>query len=240
MSSSLIIAGGGLVVLTAGAIALRRQRDRATRRALAARHGWTMPPRTREAWAHRLVQAGPMRIGHSRRLGTPFRTQQGVWLFSFQCDTGFEHRRARHRWRMAACEAEHPLARATITREDWLLAMMSTPVRHALPIGTDGSPPMALVEDPEAWARILEDGLAAWFEAQPAARSWEFLPGLIVGYEPGPFLGEELEDLAGSARWLADRCAESVQSGHVFSPERAAERTPGRSPGCAAPRGTDP
>ncbi|MFQ5411129.1 MAG: hypothetical protein ACE5EC_02490 [Phycisphaerae bacterium] len=228
MKSSLIIAGGGLLVLTMGAIALRRQRERAARSALAARHGWTIPPYGRLSWSDRLGEVGPCRIGHGRRLGTVFRTRDGIWLFSYVCDTGFEHRRGRHAWRLAVCERSHGCGRASMTRDDWFIAMMTTPDSHTLSLAGDEASerrsngrgvegqvewhpngPVALVEDREEWRARLDAGLGAWFRAQPRKRSWQVLPGLIVGFEPGPFLEDCMEALAEATRQLAEGLLET-------------------------------
>jgi len=181
---------------------------------MAERHGWKMPPRTRDVWTDRLAGVGPFRMGHDRRLSAVYRTRQGVWLFPYTCDTGFEHRRGRHAWRLAVCEIAHPYGHATITHEDWLIAMLSTNVSYEIEMAygesakRDPNGPVALVEDREAWRDRLHGDLAAWFSAQNATRSWQTLPGLIVGFEPGPFLENEMDSLAEATRELADRLAQ--------------------------------
>lgn len=180
---------------------------------MAARHGWKMPPRTRDTWTERLAGIGPFRIGHDRRLSAVYRTRHGVWLFPYACDTGFEHRRGHHVWRLAVYEIAHPYGHAIVTCEDWLIAMLTTPVSHEIEIA-DGETvernpngPVALVEDREAWWSRLHGDLGAWFNAQPAMRSWQTLPGLVVGFEPGPFLENDMDSLADATRELADRLA---------------------------------
>lgn len=209
MTTSLLIAGGGMIAVATAMAVVRRQREAAARRDLARRLGWTVVPISAQDWGERLQCAALMRIGHSRQFLAGFQSREGVLLLAYSCETGFEHRRNRHRWRVAVVELEHGLARAAYTRQDWLLATTAAPVAHEFPLcddptGDPGSPKLtAVVEDREAWAGRLSGGVRDWLIRQPQERTWEILPGMIVGYEPGAFLEARVGDLAAAARELA-------------------------------------
>lgn len=210
MTKGLIIAGGGLVTVLAAALTLRRHRATSLLKSLAGRRGWTMVSRGAKDWLRYLGGVALMQLGHSRRLGPMFQAADNLWLFSYIFETGFEHRRDTHTWRLVVCEIEHGYGRATVTRQDWLIAAGSSPGTHNISLnhqpGHERPPGLqAVVEDPEAWSEHYSDELRQWFGSQPEERSWEFLPGLIVGYEPGGLQETELVSLEDSARKLADQ-----------------------------------
>ena len=240
MSVGLIIAGGGLAALAAGALMLRRHREDAGRLALAARHGWEPSIRPQDHLLAHLRSVALLQIGHSRRIPEAFRTDQPTCIFPYVFETGFEERRRSHHWLLAASETTHSLSRATITRYDWLIATASGPATRVITldaptVGVSGSgnagersrvqadsnthnqnadvptdsPPdlgiklVAIVEDEEAWRRRLVSDLARWFIDQPPSRSWEILPGLVVGYEPGRPEEKAMVELEAATRALA-------------------------------------
>ncbi len=203
----------GFMAVVAASVSLRRRREAIESRTLAKQHGWQVSPRRASSWQVLLRDVSLMRIGHSRRLGTAFRTDRGFCVIPYVCETGFEHRRETHRWRMIVREIDHDYGRAAVTGKDWLLATTASPVAHRIPLGdraeasASSGALMAVAEDAEEWTARLNGELQAWFQSQPADRSWEILPGLIVGYEPGPLEGEAMEALAEDAVQLVSHLA---------------------------------
>ncbi len=198
----------GCMAVVAASVTMRRRQERVESRSLAKQHGWEVSPRRASAWQDLLRDVSLRRIGHTRRLGTAFRTEQGFCVMPYVCETGFEHRRETHRWRLIVQEIEHPCGRAAVTGKDWLLATTASPVAHRIPLGATAESSAsigtltAVAEDFEEWDARLRGKLEAWFLSQPADRSWEILPGLIVGYEPGPLEAEAMEALAEDAAHL--------------------------------------
>lgn len=190
-------------------VALRYRRERSAYQKLAARHNWTVSLRQRKDWGPRLAGASLMHVGHTHRFGQGYRTEDGVWLLPYVFETGFEHRRNTHPWRVAVCEVEHGCARALVSREAWLLAAASAPyttriaLDHSDPDPGSASGIVAVVEDHEAWTALLGTALRDWFSQQKAERSWEIVSGLIIGYEPGGFREADMAALAESVNELA-------------------------------------
>lgn len=203
----------GCLAVVAAAAAMRRRHEATASRLLAGQRGWEVSSRRERVWRDMLRDVSLLRIGHSRRLGTAFRTRRGFHVLSYTCETGFEHRRETHQWRVAAREIEHGCGRAAVTAEAWLLATTASPVAHRIPLdgGGERSPSngtlTAVAENFEEWSGRLSGDLGAWFLSQPADRSWEILPGLIVGYEPGPFDDKAMEALATDAAQLLSHLA---------------------------------
>lgn len=157
----------------------------------------------------RLSHLALTQIGHSRRIAEPlFRRGQSL-AFSYVCETGFEHRRQSHHWLVVVREAEHECSRATITALDWLVAAAWAPAYREirLPLRADGGGAdgrlTAVVEDDEEWGRRLGGGLGEWLDRQPAERSWEIVPGLLVGYQAGRRGDEAILQLEAAADELA-------------------------------------
>jgi hypothetical protein len=210
LTGGLIITSGGLAALSIAALALRRQRERALGRALAERHGWELYGESQRDLQSRLGTASLMRVGHSRRIPEAFLSPGRAYLFSYVFETGFEHRRQSHRWMVVALEGEHGLSRATITAADWLIAAATGTSTHALAVEPGMSSPrsagarVAIVEDTEEWAPCLQGPPGEWLANQPAQRTWEILPGFIVGYEPGRLREDALAELAAAGKELAE------------------------------------
>jgi len=168
----------GCMAVVAASIATRRRSEMIESRSLAGRHGWEVSPRRASHWQGLLRDVSLMQIGHSRRLGTAFRTQQGFCVLPYVCETGFEHRRETHRWRVIVREIEHGCGRAAVTGEDWLLATTASPVAHRIALGGSAEPSAsngkltAVAEDLEEWNARLSGELEAWFLSQPTTRSW--------------------------------------------------------------------
>lgn len=174
-----------LTVVAVGAWVRYQGRQRARRAAGARALGWepaVEPGLLKSRWMRDMTLT---RIGHSRRIESVFQQPGPVFLFYYRCETGFEHRRNSHRWMAIAATIDARISRATISREDWLLAAARLPGMTRIAPGADAdtTSPSAVVEDPEQWRTILSGPAGAWLGNQPEARSWEFLPGMIVGYE---------------------------------------------------------
>jgi hypothetical protein len=169
---------------------------------------------TAEDLLRRLQGIALMRIGHSRRMVGPMHRDRELCLFPYVCESGFEHRRQTHHWIVAVCQAEHGCAGAVITAQDWLMAAAWYPTHRELPISKPDQSEagcqsrVAIVDDPDEWNVRLQGGLRAWFAAQPLERSWDIIPGYVVGYQPGRAQDEIAAELAQSARELARRLME--------------------------------
>ena len=214
MTGGLIITSGGLAALSIAALALRRQRERAVGRALAERHGWELYGGRQRDLQSRLGTASLMQVGHSRRIPEAFLSPGRAFLFSYVFETGFEHRRQSHRWMVVALEVEHGLSRATITTGSWLIAAATGASTQVLAVKSGLSSPrstgarVAIVEDADTWARRLQGRPGDWLANQPAERTWEILPGFIVGYEPGRLQEDALARLAAAGKELAQALEE--------------------------------
>ena len=238
MTVGLIIAGGGLAALAAAAVSLRRRRETSTWRAIAARHGWEPSSRLDEEVLLRLRSSALMQIGHSRRFVEMLQAKNQTRLLAYVFETGFEHRRRSHDWRMAVRTIPHQRSRATITRLDWLAVTAAGPGTRELRVAQEdaggphsasktavgaeiataagqGSPAeesrqadqplLAIVENEEEWRGLFSGDLASWLTRQPANRSWEILPGCIIGYEPGSSEEEAFAELESALEQLAVR-----------------------------------
>jgi hypothetical protein len=203
-----LVAGIGLLLAVAGAVALYRRlagtagRGSGRRLRLASFRGAT------EDLLARLGCLALMQVGHSRRIAESVGDAKRPYLFLYVCETGFEHRRQSHSWLVAAYEINHGCSRATVTAQDWLIAAAWASACRELPLaGADVAlqtpvPLVALVEDADEWNARLGNGLSRWFREQPAERSWEIIPGFVVGYQTGRYADETLAELGRAAEEL--------------------------------------
>ena len=153
----------------------------------------------------------------------------GGIAFCYRCQTGFDQERYVHVWLVAAVQIPQRADRAVITSQDWLQAAAYSTSCRVLPVDSvrtntaaaspsgGASPPgkrpaapgrpidqmLAIVEDPEAWQPRLDGKLGGWLRTQPPDRSWELIPGWVVGYEPGSAEGPPLLTLATATQKLA-------------------------------------
>lgn len=203
MDIGLLIASTSLAAVTLITIIVRRQREYRAGLRVARQHGWTVSARPTRYWRHLLRNVALFRVGHSRRIGHVLEAGEGVSLVPLVFDTGFGHRRNTHSLRVVVCACDHGAARATFTRQSWLAAAVRGPTAVELPLPRDDGEPasglVVVVQDVEAWQSCLDGGLGRWMRRQPAERSWEVLPGLIVGHEPGGFTAGGLTSLAAAA-----------------------------------------
>lgn len=205
MSLVLIIAGWALAVIAASTLVWHRRRERAARFAWARDNNLELyKGRTRELMM-RLRELALLQVGHSRRIEAAFVLPGGGLAFCYMCQTGFDQDRFLHAWIVAALEVEHDAGRAVITAQDWLRAAAHSTSRRTLAIGGAWDSPerVALVEDAEGWRRRLDGPIGRWLKGQPLERSWEFLPGWVVGYEPGSAEGRPLLALTAATKELA-------------------------------------
>lgn len=139
-----------------------------------------------------------MQVGHSHRVAGAFEAPGPTILFEYVCETGFESRRRTHRWMVAARESRHECSRATLNTEDWLCAAVASQADRRLLIPSpDGAKRrVAVVRDDTEWAARLDGDVGRWLGSQPSNRSWEVMPGYVVGYQPGPLNDAGLADLA--------------------------------------------
>ena len=125
------------------------------------------------------------------------------------CETGFEHRRQSHNFLVAAYAVEHGCSRATITSQDWLIATAWCSACRELCLAEASAGAeakartVAIAEDLEEWDARLGRGLRCWFTDQPRERSWEIVPGFVVGYQTGQRSAETLDELGRAAEELA-------------------------------------
>lgn len=216
MSRGLIIASSGLAALAVAVLAWRRHRERSASRAFARRLGLELPNCSQRDLLARFSGAALMQIGHSRRIPEAFVSPNGVHLFSYLFETGFEHRRRSHRWLVAAQAVSFDDGRATITHEDWLATTVTGPTSRELPLPkrSHASPSearqVAIVEDEVAWHDRLQAGLGQWIADQPPERSWEVLPGWVIAYQPGVLQADALAELSQAVEQMAQRLAANV------------------------------
>ncbi len=191
------------------ALAFRRRRERLLRLALAARHAWELPTQSNRQILRQIEDAALTQIGHGRRITASYRTKGRTIVFSYEFETGFEQRRQLHPWLVVVQEVDHGCSRATITRQEWVTATVQGPACHAVPFSSTPSSDsqeagnIAIVEDPELWRSILAGPVGRWLADQPRDRTWEILPGLVVGYQPGEIQADKLEALTLTAGELA-------------------------------------
>ena len=180
-----MIAAIALGIVAAVAMTLRRRQERSILLDWAARHGWTLIEDGRELYA-RLTDAALMQIGHSRRFSAIARDPQGVTVFEYGCETGFEHTREQHRWIGVWIPTAHRHRRAAISREAWVLAAAARPFleRREIAVADKGhdSRSIALVEDPLEWESPPAE-LSGKLTSEPP-RSWEILLDSVLGYQP--------------------------------------------------------
>ena len=209
MSLVLIIAGWTLAAIAATTLVWHRRREHAARFAWARENDLELySGRSRELMM-RLRDLALLQIGHSRRLEAAFVLPGGGFAFCYACQTGFDQDRFLHAWIVTALEVEHDAARAVITAQDWLRAAAHATSRRTLPVNGVGAPGerIAIVEDAEGWRRRLKSTVGSWLKGQPSERSWELLPGWIVGYEPGSAEGQPLMALTAATKELAELLA---------------------------------
>ncbi len=206
MNTSLLIASAALAAVTLMTIIVRRQREFRAGLNIAARHGWKVSQQPARYWRHHLRNVAVFRMGHSRRIGHVLETGDGVSLVPLVFDTGFGARRSTHSLRLAVCDSSRSVTRATLTRQDWLVAAVAGPTAVQLvPFDENGSGAArftAVIHDEDAWRTRLAGRLSQWLRNQPPERSWEILPGMIVGHEPGGFSEGGLTMLADAASEL--------------------------------------
>ena len=209
MSLALIIAGWALAVVAASTLVWHRRRERATRFAWARDNKLEIYKGRSRDLMMQLRELALLQIGHSRRMEAAFVLPDGGFAFCYVCQTGFDEDRLLHAWIVVAVEVKHDAGRAVITAQDWLRAAAQSSSRRTLSHrGTgDLTETVALVEDVETWRRRWEGPIGRWLKAQPAERSWEFLPGWIVGYEPGSAEGRPLLALSAATKELAAMAA---------------------------------
>ncbi len=207
----LTIAGCALLAIIALTVIWQRRRDRAARRTWARRHGWRMFVRGGDEFLSRLSNITLLQLGYDRRVEAAFSADGPLFLLAYQCRTGFEDRRRMHRWVIAVVQVEHALGRAAFTTEVWLAdaAKMLT-LRPLRPTSrglgdaagaTNGR--MILVEDPGCWTDVYGRKLLGWLEKEPSRRTWELVPGYLIGYEPGRLGDDSFGDLPARARQFA-------------------------------------
>lgn len=157
----------------------------------------------------RLRELALLQVGHSRRIEAAFVLPGGGFAFCYACQTGFDQDRFLHAWIVAAHEVDHDAGRAVITAQDWLRAAAQATSRRTILLRGKGDSQerVALVEDADSWRRRLEGPVGRWLKTQSAERSWEFLPGWVVGYEPGSTEGRPLLALTAATRELAELVA---------------------------------
>ncbi len=205
MSLGLIIAGWGLAIIVATTLIWRRRREKAGRTAWAMDHGMQLDAGRPQELMQRLAGLMLLQVGHSRRIDAAFTLPRGGYAICYHCQTGFDQNRYLHAWIVAAIEVSFCPGRAVITSQDWLLAAARSPSRRQLPVGEITRSPtrMAIVEDADCWRARLEGEWGSWLSRQPKERNWEFLPGWVVGYEPGGPEGPPLLALVEATRELA-------------------------------------
>ncbi len=136
-------------------------------------------------------------VGHSRRIEDDVVCTDRIVLFSYTCETGLEHERRSHRWRVAMCRLDCECSRAIVTAQPWLKAASWRPALAHIPInGVPGDGGLvALAEDGEEWHRRLDAGLGHWLARGETQRSWEVGHGIVVAYEAGRFDGSAQKGL---------------------------------------------
>jgi len=159
-----------------------------------------------------------LQVGHNHRFRTILQPAGREMLAIHEFETGAEHRRTLHEWTVVAHDSDHRLHRAVMTRQDWIVAVASSPVAHvfSLEVGgashgpqaadaaTAGCGPWALiVEDPDAWPDRLRRNLGDWLAPQPVDRTWEILPDAIVGYQPARASSTAATELLEASKKLA-------------------------------------
>jgi hypothetical protein len=60
-----------------------------------------------------------------------------------------------------------------------------------------------MVDDDQAWARLLEGEFGARLSREPSTRSWDVLPDLLVGYQPAPIAEGRIAELVSAGKELS-------------------------------------
>jgi hypothetical protein len=204
-----MIAAVALGLVAAVAMALRRRQERSILEGWAARHGWTLETAETAEMPMKLAGSVLLQIGHSRRFSAIAGDPQGVRLFEYACETGFEHEREQHHWVGVVVPVEHDKPRATFTREDWAIALAVRPGFEQIVLGdsvaaaSDKNMRIALVEDAELWRVALASELGKRLTAEASARTWEVIPGALVGFEAAPRDESSVTELASAGKEIA-------------------------------------
>jgi hypothetical protein len=204
-----LLVGIGFALAVAGAVAVFRRRARSPAGRSTHSRLIALPGGAADDLLARLGHLALMQVGHSHRIAETLGDSRRQHLFRYVCETGFEHRRQSHSWLVAAIEMNHACSRATITAQDWLIAAAEAPACRELTLAESGLGPeaevslVAVVEDAEEWSARLRGGLSAWFTGQPVDRSWEIVPGFVVGYQAGQMSDEALTELVRGVEELA-------------------------------------
>lgn len=159
-------------------------------------------------------------VGHSRRIDDDIIRTDRILLFGYICETGLEHERRSHRWRVAMCNLEHGCSRATFTSQEWLLAASQRPALSRVTINGDRGDHrlVALVEDADEWRRRLDSGLGDWLTRCAADCNWEILPGMVVAYESGRFERAAQVKLRDSLEEMCARLGGGAGAAHSNTP----------------------
>jgi hypothetical protein len=181
-----VIAAVSAVGLTIGSRALRRSWRAVALGARARRVGATAI-RTRQRRRDTIIRSLALsQFGYSRRIVDSL-TVNGLTVYSYAFETGFDRERRTHRWCVVSREAAHGMPRAVITAQPRLLpavcdaALIEVDVDAATQARWGGL--RLLTSDDQPWTARLDGAIGAWIATQPAARTWEVLPGRIVAYE---------------------------------------------------------
>ena len=202
-----MIAGIALGVVAAVAMALRRRQERSILEAWAGRHGWQMEPSATEL-TRLLSCSSLMKIGHSRRFSAIAADPQGVRLFEYACETGFEHDREQHRWFGAIVPVDHRHSHTVFTHEPWVVAVAMKPSYELIPSGNgvdagEHRTGVMLAEDPVEWKDLPATELGKRLGKESSNRSWEVLPGCLLCFEPVPGDESQVSELASAAKEIA-------------------------------------
>ncbi len=210
----LIITSGGFAAVVVVALTLRRRRERLQRLALAAHRAWELPTQSNQQLLTRIKDVALTQIGHGRRITASYRTKGRTTVFSYEFETGLEQRRRLHPWLVVVQEVNHGCSRATITRHEWVAATVRCSAYHTIrgtpsaSITAGNAENTAIVEDADEWKPTLAGPVGQWLADQPRDRTWEVLPGLIVGYQPGMLQVDELEAMTVATGALARQLRE--------------------------------
>lgn len=190
MNLGLFISGVALLIVAASAITWHRRREQTARKTRGRLHGWRPSDLRDKDFAERLSGLTLFQVGHSRRIEGLMQGPDRSWVFSYVCQTGFEHRRVSHIWLVVVLEIDSLLSPVMITSQDWLISMARLSPRREVSLSSGGAQPTdwrVFLEDPEEWSPQCLGELQAMLTRQSPDRTWEILPGFVVGYEPGRF-----------------------------------------------------
>ncbi len=193
-----LVAGIGAIGVSAATLLYRRVRETTRLRRLAAKLGWDVRLRGRNAILRRAGRLALMGVGHSRRIGALFAPCPGVLAFSYSYESGTEIERMSHSWRVVLCDVSASLRWAILTDQDWLIAAARVKRMHAVDLAPFAepdaiiSPHAFMTDDPDTWREKMTPRLAAFLTQQSRERTWEIAPGLVAAFEPGEFLETEM------------------------------------------------